>query len=87
MSLSEQEFFRMLPLALAPHPYTIEMRKIFVETDDGKACISISPQAPRHIASLSLPVLAVDIDFGTLSKAAAMAFVKRFDQAFQRGGG
>lgn len=87
MSLSEQEFFRLLPRALAPYVYTIDSRMICVETADGKARILISPQPPRLIASLTLPVLNVEIDIGNLSKEAATAFLKRFDQTFQRGGG
>lgn len=87
MSLSEVEFFRILPVAVAPCRYTVAADTVMVQCPQGRAHIRISAEAPRKIASLSFPVLKVAIEFSEMSDLESQAFLERFDRAFHRGGG
>lgn len=87
MSLSEVDFFRILPVAVAPCRYTVALDTITVRCPQGIAHIRISAEAPRRIASLSFPVLKVAIEFSGMAELESKAFLERFDRAFHRGGG
>ena len=87
MSLSEVEFFRILPVAVTPCRYTVAADTVVVQCPQGMAHIRISAEAPRRIASLSFPVLKVAIEFTEMSEPESQAFLERFDRAFHRGGG
>ena len=87
MSLTEADFFRILPEAVKPCRYTVTADTVMVQCPQGMAHIRISAEAPRRIASLSFPVLKVAIEFGEMSELESKAFLERFDRAFHRGGG
>lgn len=87
MALTEGDFFRILPTAVAPCAYDVQANKVIVMCEQGSAQISISPEAPRKIASLCFPVLRVTIEFSEMSEQQSDAFLQRFDRAFHRGGG
>lgn len=87
MSLSEVDFFRILPVAVAPCDYMVASGTVTVQCAQGIAHIRISAEAPHRIASLSFPVLKVAIELTEMSELAEKAFLERFDRAFHRGGG
>ena len=87
MACTEAEWLQALPTAIGVHAY---------ELKDGAACVTLGSgalqlhwqvQAPRQIALMRLPRLAVRFDFRGVSEAARHAFMQRFDLYTQRGGG
>jgi acetolactate synthase regulatory subunit len=87
MSLTESDFFRILPYALQGRDFSICQDGVEIRVDAEIIRISLIPQSPHTIAGLSMPVLKVGIDFGNLPDSAAQAFMQRFNLAFHRGGG
>ena len=87
MSISEAEFFRILPCALAPYAYTVMQNTITVVLEHGSIVITLSPQPDKKFPMLVLPVLAVNIRFKELSETDRKVFITRFDKSYQRGGG
>lgn len=87
MSITESEFFRILPYALEGQAFTARQDEVEVFVDAGVIRITLEPQSPRTISSLSMPALKVSIDFGILPDTAAQEFVQQFNRAFHRGGG
>lgn len=87
MSMTESDFFRVLPSAMKGQAFTVIQGEVETIVDAEAIRITLVPQLPRTIAALSLPALKVSIDFGILSDSAAQEFIRQFDQAFHRGGG
>jgi hypothetical protein len=87
MSMTESDFFRILPYALEGREFSIGQDGVEIRVDAEIIRISLIPQSPRTIAGLSMPVLKVGIDFGNLPDSAAQAFMRQFNLAFHRGGG
>jgi len=87
MSISEADFFRILPRALAPNVYSITQNVISVVLKHGSADITLSPQPDLKFAMLVLPLLAVDIQFKGVSEIDQAIFITQFDKSYQRGGG
>jgi hypothetical protein len=87
MSITESDFFRILPYALDGRSFSICEDGVEICVDEEIIRISLIPQPPRTIAALSLPALKVSIDFGNLPDNAAQEFIRQFDLAFHRGGG
>ena len=87
MSISEADFFRILPRAIAPDVYSITQNVISIVLEHGSVEITLSPQPDLKFAMLVLPVLAVDIRFKGVSETDQAIFITRFDKSYQRGGG
>ena len=87
MGITHREFFRTLPAALGPTPYTVQGRDIIITEDARRLVISLSPEGRRRIAALSLPTTQVHFTFSGYSPQDIEQFMARFDRAFQRGGG
>lgn len=87
MGITHSEFFRTLPTALAPSPYTVQGHDVIVSDDVRCLVISLAPEGRRRIASLSLPTTQVHFTFSGYSPQDIDQFMARFDRAFQRGGG
>ncbi|MFT5426339.1 MAG: hypothetical protein ACI9ZT_001280 [Gammaproteobacteria bacterium] len=91
MTISHSDFFRILPKAVGSHRYHKQENVITVSLNDkGIACeivISLSKERVRKIASLTLPVTDVTFQAGNITEEQKIEFFKRFDRAYQRGGG
>ncbi|MCB1761247.1 MAG: hypothetical protein KDI68_15860 [Gammaproteobacteria bacterium] len=87
MGLTEREFLRTLPAAVAPLAYRIEGRVVTVDHPQGEIIFRLHQSRERRIASLSLPVTRVDFSFAGLDEAIRARFLERFDLCFHRGGG
>lgn len=87
MSISEADFFRILPRALAPNVYSITQNVITVVLKHGSVDITLSPQPDKKFVTLLLPLLAVDIQFKGVSETDQNVFITQFDKSYQRGGG
>jgi len=89
MSISHADFHRLLPAAVPGYRITGSSTAIRVEQDDSGRLLDIvlSPQRQRRLGMLTLPVTDVELCFGGFDEASLQAFLRRFDLAFQRGGG
>ena len=87
MTITHKDFLRLLPRALGGTPYSVQDRQITVETMDGQVQISLGPEQTRKLASLSLPRMLVTIDLSSHDPGQAEKFIRRFDLAYQKGGG
>jgi len=87
MGCTREEFLRWLPGATRHAPARIEGDEVSLSVGGGRVQISLSERAPRRIALLSLPVLAVRFRFVGLEEAARQAFLAHFDAYTRRGGG
>ncbi len=87
MSISHQEFYRLLPFALKDIDYEISNGQINLSYADGNIQIKPGVEHERKIASLVLPVLHVIFIFTDISSEDNAQFLASFSRAYQRGGG
>ena len=87
MGCTRAEFTRWLAGATRGAPLRVEGDEVTVLVDGGRVEISLAERAPRRLALLSLPVLAVRFRFLDLDAAAREAFLAHFDAYTRRGGG
>jgi hypothetical protein len=87
MGCTRAEFLRWLPGATRDASACIEGDEVTLSVGGGHVKIAVCEQAPRRLALLSLPVLAVRFRFEGLSAAAREEFLAQFDTYTRRGGG
>lgn len=87
MSISHQEFYRLLPAALRNIEYQIDNDQISASYSSGKIQISPGVEHIRKIGSLVLPVLHVVMTFTNISSEEIEQFLADFSKTYQRGGG
>lgn len=87
MSLSRGEFEKSIA-ALATGKIAIDDGVARLAEGDGRIEIAFHALPPRRLGGLLLlPQARVTLDVQGLDEAAAVAFLQRFELAFQRGGG
>jgi len=85
MSVSREEFFRLLPAAVGPFEADGELAR---GTDgDRRWNIRLAALPDLHLGSAVLPRHRVEIVLEACSEAESEAFMARFHRAFLRGGG
>jgi len=87
MALTHVEFLRSLPAAAEGWSQRIEGPRILLTRSGHRVEISLGLEGERRIGSLRLPQTDVELRFVGLDDDARRAFLKRFDLAYQRGGG
>lgn len=91
MTISHNDFFRILPTAVGTHRYQQQNNVVTVSLNDegvaGEIVISLSKERVRKIASLTLPVTDVTFQAENITEEQKIEFFKRFDRTYQRGGG
>jgi hypothetical protein len=87
MSISHNDFFRILPKALDGEDYRVDGNRIVAGSGGRRLEITVSEESRRRIALLSLPVTHVRLDFIGYREDEAAAALAKFDRGFQRGGG
>ena len=87
MALTAAEFIRLLPRAVEPYVCLVESGRVKVSLHQGRLEIDLQQLAPRNIASISLPVLQVEMTAQDADDIELAALLARFDRSFQRGGG
>jgi len=88
MSISHQEFMRLLPVAIGERTYTKKGDTIYInETDQRAITIHLSEEGQHKIAMLCLPSTKVTFNFSGYMKEDEAAFLTYFHKRFQRGGG
>ncbi len=85
MSLSREEFFRLLPAAVGPFEVTGEtIRGI---EGNRQWTIRLVPLPDRQMGCVRVPRYRVEVVVDCASEAEGEAFMGRFDRGFLRGGG
>jgi hypothetical protein len=87
MSISHGEVQRLLPAAARGYAVTAGEDGYLLRDGPRRVRVRLSPQGERAIGALRLPRTRVELEFENLSEAEIAAFLRRFDRAFQRGGG
>jgi hypothetical protein len=87
MGCTRAEFLRWLPGATRHASARIEGDEVTLTVGSGEVRIALREAAPRRLALLSLPVLAVSFRFERLSAEAREEFLTHFDAYTRRGGG
>jgi hypothetical protein len=87
MSLSREEFFRLLPAAVGVGWAEEGVGMIRGSYRGGSWSIHLVPLEALSLGRFLLPRHRVEIAFEGFSEEEAHAFMARFHQAFQRGGG
>jgi hypothetical protein len=87
MSLSREEFLRLLPGAVGP-VVAVDVGGAFRGSDGPRRwTIRLQPLSGLRLGSVSLPRHRVEIRLDGYSEDEAGAFMARFHRGFQRGGG
>lgn len=87
MSISHEEFFRVVPRTLGLHRVNRENNKVIMSEQNRRLVIILSNESVRRIGSLALPATKLKLQFDGYSEAQVSTFMQRFDRVFQRGGG
>ena len=87
MSISHQDFYRLLPFGLKGIDYHIDGDEITANYAGGNLVITPGKEHKRKIASLELPVMYIVFKFENVSNDDISIFFSKFNRAYQRGGG
>ena len=90
MGLTPESFVRTLPNAVGERHITQRGLTFLIENPalpDQRVSIELTEQAPRRIASITLPVTLVALHFDGFEPLAQEQFLTRFDLYFHKGGG
>lgn len=87
MGCSEREWLHWLPGAVRGREIELTAGRARVAIDGGALDLAWKALAPRRVALMSLPRLAVQFRFSGLSEDERFAFMRYFDLYMQRGGG
>lgn len=68
MGLTQDDFFRTLPMAIAPLEYTEDKLVVTIPHPNGEVVIKLHDTTERRIAALVLPVIPVEFTFTGLSE-------------------
>jgi hypothetical protein len=85
MSLSREEFFRLLPAAVCP--YQVDGDTVQWSDGDRRWTIRLVPLADRQLGPVAVPCYRVEIALESCPESEGDAFMARFRRAFLRGGG
>lgn len=87
MACTEAEWLRWLPRAVGAHPVEVRGANARVALGSGRLQLTWRVEAPRVIALMRLPRLALRFEFQDVPAHVRQAFMQRFDLYTQRGGG
>jgi hypothetical protein len=87
MGLTHVEFMRSLPAAVEGMDCRVDGRHIVISDSTRRIMIRLGPEQVRRLGSLALPQTQVNLSFEGFSEEQRKDFLRRFDLAFQRGGG
>lgn len=87
MSITHDEFFRLLPKALKNIRYEINNNNVLIFLDSGQLEIILLPESERNIGSIKLPITTIKFTFQNCTESDRDKFFTEFDLAYQKGGG
>lgn len=87
MTITYDDFMRVLPKAIGSQGFTVNNQEIFFSNNIYTMRIKLSDQQQWGIGSLKLPRLQVEVRLKNCSEAEANAAMRQFDRSYQKGGG
>jgi len=88
MGITHAEFMRLLPRALGSDDYKVSVKTIDFTPKPGTSLkIQLGTESVRQIALMKMPTTPVTLTLVGLSDEERDAMLRRFDRAYQRGGG
>lgn len=87
MTITHDDFFRLLPRALKNRPFDMSEQGVLVTLNNGRLKITLAPQTDRTIGALTLPVTRIAFEFENCTDAERRQFFEGFDLVYQKGGG
>lgn len=87
MSITREEFFRILPKALDEFTFEINGDKVKCRVEDGLVEICITTGENRNLGALQLPVLNIKFILNNIPLELQNRFFKKFYFSYQKGGG
>lgn len=87
MAVTHKDFFRILPNAMGPYPYSLEGLTLTGEVGSGTVKITIGPEQVRQIALMVIHYCDVEFSYDKLSQEEYDEFQRHFELRYQRGGG
>ncbi len=87
MGITHAEFFRLLSIALGTDQYSTSTNSASMKNGDKSVKIELGPEGTRQIALLAIARTPVKLTLDGFTDAEAGEFIKKFDRAYQRGGG
>ncbi len=87
MTISHREFFRLLPDSIEGMQYRIAGHNVIFEDDNRTFKILLSDETVRKLATLVLPVTHLRLELNGFTETEQLIILKRFDLAYQKGGG
>ena len=87
MTITHGDFFRLLPMAVNGLPYNISGNLVSIDDQDRSIRIVLGDETSRKMAALTLPVIQISIEFKGYEDKQIDIILKRFDLAYQKGGG
>jgi hypothetical protein len=88
MGLDHREFFRLRPAAVEERAWRVEDERIIIEDGDRRIDIELDESVMRPVGpTLKMPMTVVRLHFSGYRRSEAEAFLERFRQHYQRGGG
>ena len=87
MSITREDFFRILPKALKDFRFEINGDNIKCQMESGNIQIFLNNGDKRKIGALELPVIHIKFVLENVSDEKRTEFFTKFDFAYQKGGG
>ena len=87
MTITHEDFFRLLPKALADYQFKISGQSVRVKMQSGSVNIQLMPESTRKIGNLELPVTHISFHFENIAQDQMQKFFDTFDRSYQKGGG
>ena len=87
MSISREEFLRLLPAAVAYARFSVDGEEIRHQSGSRPWRIVFRALPDRRLGQLQLPRLGVQIFLSAYSRADTGSFLRRFELYFRRAGG
>ena len=87
MTITHDDFFRLLPKALADYQFRMSGKSIRVKMQSGSVTIQLEPETTRKIGNLDLPVTHITFHFDNIAHEQMQNFFETFNRSYQKGGG
>ena len=87
MTITHDDFSRLLPTTLADYHFKIAGHSIRVKMQSGSVEIQLMPETKRKIGALFVPVTHLTFQFINTAQDEMQLFSNKFNHAYHKGGG
>ncbi len=89
MGCSEQDFYRILPSAIAGYTFSLDGNRVTIcdAEKNQQLRLTVNRLPDREIGMIRIPRIEVEFAFHNFTVAERQRFLTRFDHSYQRGGG